>query len=83
MGASLFTLALKIKLKKIASSVQLNLLTLRLDVNIDGTQVYKSRNTSFWPIIISRCNFQVYSHNSVCPFIPAIYYGNSKPEVAL
>ena len=54
---------------------------LKLDVNIDGVPVFKSRNTSFWPILCSFSNSIKYSPNSILPFIVAIFYGESKPEI--
>ena len=41
---------------------------LYLDLNIDGLQVFKSRSTSFWPILVS-C-FNIKNSN---PFIPGIF----------
>lgn len=56
--------------------------TIKLDVNIDGLQVFKSRNTSFWPILVSCENTIGYNYNAICPFIVAIYYGSRKPEIS-
>ena len=58
-----------------------NIDVLKMDVNIDGVPVFKSRNTSFWPILCSFSNSVKYSKNSVLPFIAAIYYGENKPEI--
>ena len=54
---------------------------IKIDVNIDGVPVFKSRNTSFWPILCSIDNSVPYKFNSVTPFIVAIFYGAKKPDV--
>ena len=54
---------------------------LKLDVNIDGVPIFKSRNTSFWPILCTCSNSVEYSPNSILPFIVAIFYGEGKPEI--
>ena len=54
---------------------------IKIDTNIDGAPVFKSRNTSFWPILCSVDNSVPYKFNSVAPFIVAIFYGNKKPDV--
>ena len=54
---------------------------IKIDTNIDGVPVFKSRNTSFWPILCSVDNSVPYEFNSVTPFIVALFYGNKKPDV--
>ena len=55
---------------------------IKLDINIDGVQVFKSRNTSFWPILVSCHNSIKYLYNSANPFVVAIFYGNKKPGIS-
>ncbi|KAB0790503.1 hypothetical protein PPYR_15099 [Photinus pyralis] len=47
-----------------------------LDFNIDGLPIYKSTNSSFWPILGKIAN-----HPTESPFPVAIYYGPSKPPL--
>ena len=54
---------------------------IKLDMNIDGVQVYKSKNTSFWPILCSCSNTLESSYDSSAPFIVALFYGECKPEI--
>lgn len=56
--------------------------TIKLDLNIDGVPVFKSKNSSFWPILCSFDNSQTYAYNSINPFIVAIFYGTKKPEIS-
>ena len=55
--------------------------TIKIDVFIDGVPIFKSRNTSFWPIICSCSNSVDYRFNSIHPFLVAIFYGDKKPNV--
>ena len=49
--------------------------TIELSVNIDGLPVYKSKNTSLWPIQCSIVNTQ-----PLKPFVVALYYSDKKPQ---
>ena len=55
-------------------------LKVSLNINIDGLPIFKSTNTSFWPILCS-CIF----NNCLCeplqPFIVSVFYGHDKPEI--
>lgn len=55
--------------------------TIKIDINIDGVPIFKSCNTSFWPILCSTDNSVSYEFNAVSPFIVAIFYGSKKPDV--
>lgn len=66
---------------KYASLYDKSITIVKLDINIDGIPVFKSRGTSFWPILCSIDNSFDYEYNSIHPFIVAIFYGRSKPEI--
>ena len=48
---------------------------IELSFNIDGLPVYKSKNTSLWPI---QCN--VVNFPDMRPFVVALYYATHKPQ---
>lgn len=50
---------------------------LELQFNVDGLPLFKSSNTSVWPILRLVKNFDFHLH----PFVVGIYCGNSKPPV--
>jgi len=45
---------------------------IKVNINIDGVPLYKSRNIQFWPILCSVDRFE--------PFIVALFCGSSKPN---
>ena len=55
--------------------------TLKLDINIDGCQVFKSKSSTFWPILCTVSNSVGYKPNSTNVFLVGIYYGMSKPPI--
>ena len=71
-----------IKYCHIDDTVDTGTSVIKLDINIDGVPVFKSRNTSFWPILCSSSNSKATKYpQNTSPFIVGIFYGKNKPEI--
>ena len=57
--------------------------SIKLDINMDGCPIFKSLNTSVWPILCSVSNSVAYKPCNSTVFVIAIYYGSNKPNVNL
>ena len=59
-----------------------NMDSIKLDMNVDGFQVFKSCKKSFWPILCAISNTTPNSNcNKSCPFVVALFYGTGKPQI--
>ena len=56
------------------SKDKINVDKLELCINVDGLPVYKSKNTSLWPVQVLVSNL-----TSCKPFVAALFYGSGKP----
>lgn len=64
---------LKTKLTELCKRIKSDLKTLELSIHIDGTPIYKSSKSEFWPIQCSVKGIQMK------PFFVASYRGQTKP----
>lgn len=72
-GGDYIYIGLESEIKRVLQIENLIILNniIKLQVNVDGIPLWKSKNTQFWPIL---CSF-----NGCDPFTVALFCGNSKP----